>query len=95
MAKFNTEEFSALRYKQSSLMKYGNIVVERELEYKTQREILLLTKSAEEETGWLKRLSSLAQEEEITLIASYVVILSDSPFRFENNYIMFAPDGKK
>jgi len=29
-------------------MKYGNIIVERELDYKTRREILLLTKSAEE-----------------------------------------------
>jgi CRP-like cAMP-binding protein len=29
-------------------MKYGNVIVERELEYKTQKEILLLTKNAEE-----------------------------------------------
>ncbi len=48
VAKFNTDQFSALRYKHESLMKYGNVIVERELEYKTQREILLLTKNAEE-----------------------------------------------
>jgi CRP-like cAMP-binding protein len=48
VASFNTERFSALRYKHESLMKYGNIIVERELEYKTEREILLLTKNAEE-----------------------------------------------
>jgi CRP-like cAMP-binding protein len=48
VAAFNSEQFSALRYKHTCLMKYGNEIVERELEYKTQREILLLTKSAEE-----------------------------------------------
>jgi len=48
VVEFNTEQFTALRYKHESLMKYGNIIVERELDYKTLREILLLTKSAEE-----------------------------------------------
>jgi CRP-like cAMP-binding protein len=48
VAEFNTDQFSALRYKHESLMSYGNVIVERELEYKTQREILLLTKNAEE-----------------------------------------------
>ena len=45
---FNTDQFSALRYKHESLMQYGNVIVERELEFKTQREILLLTEHAEE-----------------------------------------------
>ena len=44
---FNAGQFTSLRLKHSSLLKYGNIIVERELQYKTQREILLLTKSAE------------------------------------------------
>jgi CRP-like cAMP-binding protein len=48
VAVFNTDQFSALRYKHESLMKYGNVIVERELEYKTQKEILLLTQNAEE-----------------------------------------------
>jgi CRP-like cAMP-binding protein len=48
VARFNSEKFSALRYRHESLMRYGNVIVERELEYKTQREILLLTKNAEE-----------------------------------------------
>ncbi len=48
VVEFDAVQFTALRYKHSSLMKYGNIVVERELQYKTQRELLLLTKSAEE-----------------------------------------------
>ncbi len=45
---FNADQFTSLRYKYDSLMKYGNVIVERELGYKTQREILLLTKNAEE-----------------------------------------------
>jgi CRP-like cAMP-binding protein len=46
VAAFHTEQFSTLRYEHESLMKYGNVIVERELEYKTQREILLLTQNA-------------------------------------------------
>ncbi len=48
LAEFNAETFTSLRYKHPCLMKYGNRVVEQELEYKTRREIFLLTKSAEE-----------------------------------------------
>ena len=48
VAEFAAVQFTALRYKHSSLMKYGNVIVERELQYKTQRELLLLTKRAEE-----------------------------------------------
>lgn len=48
----------------------------------------------EEENQWEKRLSSLAMSNKITLIASYVVLLSESPFRFENKYVMFTPDGR-
>jgi CRP-like cAMP-binding protein len=48
IGEFNAEEFTSLRYKHESLMKYGHVVVEWEVAYKTQREILLLTKNAEE-----------------------------------------------
>jgi CRP/FNR family transcriptional regulator, anaerobic regulatory protein len=48
VAVFNTDQFSALRYKHENLMRYGNVIVERELEFKTQREIVLLTEHAEE-----------------------------------------------
>lgn len=48
MVEFKTEKFTALRYKHESLMTYGDIIVGRELDYKTRREILLLTKSAKE-----------------------------------------------
>lgn len=48
VAEFDSVRFSELRYKHESLLRYGNVIVERELDYKTQREILLLTKSAEE-----------------------------------------------
>lgn len=48
VVKFDSVMFTELRLKHDSLYKYGNLIVERELDYKTQREILLLTKSAEE-----------------------------------------------
>lgn len=48
IVKFDSVQFTDLRVKHESLFKYGNLVVERELDNKTQREILLLTKSAEE-----------------------------------------------
>jgi len=47
-AGFHAGRFTDLRYKHPCLMRYGNAVVEKELEYKTGREILLLTKTAEE-----------------------------------------------
>lgn len=49
----------------------------------------------EEETEWLENLSSLAGELGIHLVASYVVLISESPFRFENKYVMFTSDGLK
>lgn len=48
LAEFNADTFTSLRYKHPCLMRYGNRVVELELEYKTRREIFMLTKSAEE-----------------------------------------------
>jgi CRP-like cAMP-binding protein len=47
-AGFNAQDFTALRYKHDCLMKYGNAIVEKDLAYKNEREILLLTKTAEE-----------------------------------------------
>jgi apolipoprotein N-acyltransferase len=47
----------------------------------------------EEEAEWDRSLSRLAKEQGITLVASYVVPISESPFRFENKYLMFLQDG--
>jgi len=47
----------------------------------------------EEEADWNERLASLAKKHRITLVAAYVVPVSVSPFRFENKYKMFLPDG--
>jgi len=47
-----------------------------------------------EETAWNEKLAVLAKNEQITLVAAYVVPISESPFRFENKYKMFLPDGK-
>jgi len=46
----------------------------------------------DEEAEWNSRLSTLARGNSITLIAGYVVPISESPFKFENKYIMFLPD---
>lgn len=47
----------------------------------------------DEEAEWNKKLSAVASEQHITLVAAYVVPLSESPFRFENKYKMYKPDG--
>jgi apolipoprotein N-acyltransferase len=47
----------------------------------------------DEEAEWNRSLSTLANEQDITLVAAYVVPISESPFRFENKYAMFKPDG--
>jgi apolipoprotein N-acyltransferase len=46
-----------------------------------------------EEAEWSKSLSLLAREQGIALVAAYVVPISESPFRFENKYKMYLPDG--
>jgi len=48
LIEFNAEKFGKLRYEHSSLMNYGNLIVEKELDYKTQREISFLTSTAED-----------------------------------------------
>jgi len=47
----------------------------------------------DEEMEWNKKLSAVAGEHHITLVAAYVVPVSESPFRFENKYKMYRPDG--
>ena len=49
----------------------------------------------DEEAAWNSRLSTLARANSITLIAGYVVLISESPFKFENKYMMFLPDGSQ
>jgi apolipoprotein N-acyltransferase len=47
----------------------------------------------DEEDAWKKRLSSVSGNNQITLISSYIVLLSKQPFRYENKYVMYLPDG--
>jgi apolipoprotein N-acyltransferase len=47
----------------------------------------------DEEAEWNRRLSTLASEQDISLVAAYVVPISESPFRFENKYVIYKPDG--
>jgi apolipoprotein N-acyltransferase len=48
----------------------------------------------DEEREWNDNLSLLAKEQGITLLAAYVVPVSESPFRFENKYKMYLEDGR-
>jgi apolipoprotein N-acyltransferase len=47
----------------------------------------------DEEEQWIDGLSLLANESNITLVACYIILTSDAPFRYENKYITFHPDG--
>ncbi len=47
----------------------------------------------EEESQWKASLVSLAVKNEIHLVASYVVLLSESPIQYENKYLFILPDG--
>jgi apolipoprotein N-acyltransferase len=47
----------------------------------------------DEEEAWKKRLSSVSGNNQITLISSYIVLLSKQSFRYENKYVMYLPDG--
>ncbi len=46
-----------------------------------------------EEDDWQDSLINLAAEQQITLIASYILMLSENPFRYENKYLFLQPDG--
>lgn len=48
-----------------------------------------------EEKNWEKRLSSLAKELNMNLVAGYIVLVSESPLRYENKYLLINQEGKK
>ena len=88
VAEFNADQFSALRYRHESLMSYGNVIVERELEYKTQREILLLTKNAEERYKTFREMyPGLENYISQYHIASYLGITPVSLSRIRNSMV--------
>jgi len=47
----------------------------------------------DEEDTLKERLKQLSLNADIALIASYIVVLSEQPLRYENKYLMFLPDG--
>ena len=47
-----------------------------------------------EEAAWSDSLSSLANRNHISLVAAYVIPLSEAPARYENKYLFFDPEGK-
>ncbi len=47
----------------------------------------------EEEAEWTDSLTALASQNHITLVASYIVPLADSPEKYENKYQLIQPDG--
>jgi apolipoprotein N-acyltransferase len=46
-----------------------------------------------DEPEWEERLKALAANLEIRLVASYVMPVSDKPFRYANKYLFLEPDG--
>lgn len=46
-----------------------------------------------EESAWSDSLSSLASKLKISLVASYVMPVSESPLKYENKYLFISPDG--
>ena len=45
------------------------------------------------EKSWLDSIALLARKNSIAIVASFVVPVSEAPFKFENKYVFFAPDG--
>lgn len=45
------------------------------------------------ETLWVDSISTLSKEREVAIVASYIVLLSESPLQFENKFLFFKPDG--
>jgi len=45
------------------------------------------------EKQWLDSISELAKKNRVSIVAGYVVPISESPFRYENKFQFFNPDG--
>jgi apolipoprotein N-acyltransferase len=45
------------------------------------------------ENSWQDSIATLARDNNIAIVASYVVPVSEKPFRFENKFVFYAPDG--
>lgn len=50
--------------------------------------------TTEKEQAWKDSISNLAKSLEVGITASYVVPISESPFRYENKYVLFDSDGE-
>lgn len=48
---------------------------------------------ADNEQQWLDSISRLSQRINVSIVASYVVPISESPFQYENKFQFFNPDG--
>ena len=48
---------------------------------------------ADYEKQWLDSISELAKDNRVSIVAGYVVPISESPFRYENKFQFFNPDG--
>jgi len=48
---------------------------------------------ADYEKQWLDSISGLAKDNRVSIVAGYVVPISESPFRYENKFQFFNPDG--
>jgi CRP-like cAMP-binding protein len=82
------EAFKTLRHKFGELLYYGSLVVEKELELKTQREFFLLIKSAEERYLQFRRIYPLLENKiQHYHIASYLGITPVSLSRLRKSLV--------
>jgi CRP-like cAMP-binding protein len=82
------EDFKTLRHKFGELLYYGSLVVEKELELKTQREFFLLIKSAEERYLQFRRIYPLLENKiQHYHIASYLGITPVSLSRLRKSLV--------
>jgi CRP-like cAMP-binding protein len=82
------DAFKALRYKYGELLYYGSMVVERELELKTQRELFLLLKSAKERYDLFRKIyPQLENKIQHYHIASYLGVTPVSLSRLRKSLV--------
>lgn len=66
---------------------------------KSQAELIVWNEAAalvypEEENEWKDRLSTLAADCGATLVASYIVLVSEKPMKYGNKYLFITPNGE-
>jgi len=83
--KSNEEVIQAIFIRTSKAAEYGaELVVWNEAAFFLE---------ADNEDQWLDSISRLSQKLQVSIVAGYVVPISESPFQYENKFQFFNPDG--